>query len=293
MSTLKFQLAPVAQVRTPAEVAAYLLALSDATKENWRLPNIKELETLLDYSRINPAVDPAEYPSIPPGKFWSSTPDTSGGFWTIDTMSGMTSTEPATAKCFVWAVSGIEQPAHDWRLDDGTATDLMTGLVWRRKHEMVDPTHIDDGSSRVNWMRRDEALKLCANGWRLPEVWELRRIIDESRYTPAIDTAVFTPTPFQGHFLTATRALDAYGNANQYWRVSGDVGVAMPGDDGRGYVRLVHDSGAVPVPTPPPTPAPVPIPVPTPAPIPDTPPPAAAGETLEHFKARLHAFIDA
>ncbi|MFA7278963.1 MAG: DUF1566 domain-containing protein [Sterolibacterium sp.] len=273
---LSYQAIPVNAARTLPEVAAYLAVLNDAKigeRTDWRLPNIKELEQLIEYGRINPCINPDFFPSTPLGKFWSSTHDTSGGRWTVDTMSGMTSTEPSTARCFVWAVSGVEKPAHDWRLDATTATDLATGLTWKRSHEMVDPTHIDDGSSRVNWMRRDEAMALCVGGWRLPEVGELRGIIDESRYTPAIDTAIFTPTPFQAQFLTATRALDAYGNANQWWRVSGDVGVALPGDDGRGYVRLVRYAGAAPMPTPAPTAPPVPTPAPT---LPPTPAPTPA-----------------
>lgn len=303
---LIYQSIPVNAARSPIEAQAYLAALNDAKvggQTNWRLPNIKELEQLIEYGRINPAVNTDYFTSVPIGKYWSKTQDTSSGFWTIDTSSGMTSTEPTTARCFVWAVSGVEQPLHDYFvIDSNTVIDNRTGLTWMRAYERIDPNHIDDGSSRVNWMRRDEAAPLLVNGWRLPEVYELRGIIDESRYTPAIDTSVFLATPFQGQFLTATRALDANHNANQWWRVSSDVGVALPGDDGRGYVWLVRDSGTpVPVPTPAPTPAPTPVPTPAPTappqptpeplpvPMPTLPPP---GETLAQFKQRLIAFIN-
>jgi hypothetical protein len=42
----------------------------------WRLPTIRELQSIVDYSRSNPAVDPAfQMPATPPS-CWSSTPDT-------------------------------------------------------------------------------------------------------------------------------------------------------------------------------------------------------------------------
>lgn len=296
---LVYQAIPVNAARSPMEAQAYLAALTEQRvggQTNWRLPNIKELEMLLEYGRINPAVNTDYFTSVPIGKYWSKTPDTSGGFWTIDTSSGMTSTEPATARCFVWAVSGVEKMVHSWSVDDGTVTDNVTGLVWRRSHEKQgDPTLQDDFPSRVNWLTRDQALALCVNGWRLPEVWELRYIIDEGRYTPALDPTVFQKTPFQAHFLTATPAIDAWGNTNLFWRVSGDVGVALPGE-GKGYALLVHGSGIVPTPAPLPTPAPTPAPSPQPAPEPlPVPAPTPSGTVTFTMleMASMFAHLDA
>jgi hypothetical protein len=39
----------------------------------WRLPTIKELVSIVDYSRSAPAIDPTAFPSTPSGRFWSST----------------------------------------------------------------------------------------------------------------------------------------------------------------------------------------------------------------------------
>ena len=40
----------------------------------WRLPNIKELASIADKSRTNPAIDPAAFPATPASKFWSASP---------------------------------------------------------------------------------------------------------------------------------------------------------------------------------------------------------------------------
>ncbi len=38
----------------------------------WRLPNVKELESLTDDSRFNPAIDPAAFPDTNASNYWSS-----------------------------------------------------------------------------------------------------------------------------------------------------------------------------------------------------------------------------
>ena len=51
----------------------------------WRLPAIKELDTLVDDSVSNPAIDSAAFPSTPATYFWSSSPgayDTSSA-WVV------------------------------------------------------------------------------------------------------------------------------------------------------------------------------------------------------------------
>lgn len=56
------------------EALAYCQALSHADKEDWRLPNIKELATLVDEAAtVAPAIR-VEYGADAPAQYWSSTP---------------------------------------------------------------------------------------------------------------------------------------------------------------------------------------------------------------------------
>ena len=57
----------------------------------WRLPRIKELQTLVDVSRYNPAIDTFAFPGTPAEGFWSSSPDavsSSSNAWLVYFSSG-------------------------------------------------------------------------------------------------------------------------------------------------------------------------------------------------------------
>jgi Protein of unknown function (DUF1566) len=45
-----------------------------ATGVAWRLPNVKELSSIADKSRSNPAIDTTAFPATPASYFWSSSP---------------------------------------------------------------------------------------------------------------------------------------------------------------------------------------------------------------------------
>lgn len=56
--------------------AALIHARSEvaASGKAWRLPNVKELSSLVDRGRINPSIDIAAFPATPSSVFWSSSP---------------------------------------------------------------------------------------------------------------------------------------------------------------------------------------------------------------------------
>jgi hypothetical protein len=56
----------------------------------WRLPNVKELTSIADKTRISPAIDPAAFPATPSEWYWSSTPyaGDSGYAWYVNFDNG-------------------------------------------------------------------------------------------------------------------------------------------------------------------------------------------------------------
>ena len=73
-SGLTWQQADDGKARNWQESLAYCEDLNLAGHDDWRLPNVKELESIVDYSRPEPAIDTGLF-SIrdPKGWFWSST----------------------------------------------------------------------------------------------------------------------------------------------------------------------------------------------------------------------------
>jgi Protein of unknown function (DUF1566) len=49
-------------------------ATAQAGAAGWRLPNVKELSSIVDASRISPAIDTAAFPATPSYYFWTSSP---------------------------------------------------------------------------------------------------------------------------------------------------------------------------------------------------------------------------
>jgi hypothetical protein len=58
----------------PGTAQNYCATLS-LSGSGWRLPTVKELETIVDFSISDPAIDPVAFPGTPTlGFFWSATP---------------------------------------------------------------------------------------------------------------------------------------------------------------------------------------------------------------------------
>jgi hypothetical protein len=52
---------------------AYCEGLEWGGTTDWRLPNIRELTSIVDNGRMHPSIDPAAFPGTPEDWYWSST----------------------------------------------------------------------------------------------------------------------------------------------------------------------------------------------------------------------------
>jgi hypothetical protein len=59
--------------KTWTAALAYCESLSLAGQTDWRLPNRKELLSLVDYSRYNPSIDSSFFPNVVASYYWTST----------------------------------------------------------------------------------------------------------------------------------------------------------------------------------------------------------------------------
>jgi hypothetical protein len=70
---LTWQQSPPTTKYTWADADAYCKALgATITGAGWRLPTMKELLTIVDYSRHSPAIDPSAFPATPSTYFWTA-----------------------------------------------------------------------------------------------------------------------------------------------------------------------------------------------------------------------------
>lgn len=51
------------------------------TQVGWRLPNVKELSTIVDRTRVNPAINSTFFPGVSSGIIWSNTPLNDGNVY--------------------------------------------------------------------------------------------------------------------------------------------------------------------------------------------------------------------
>ncbi len=105
---------------------------------------------------------------------------------------------------------------------NGTVTDTQTELMWAKCAHGLGGVACSSGSASVhNW---EEALDLANSriaagydNWRLPNINELRSIVEGRCYYPAINLTVFPETPVDSYFWSASPRA---GNADSAWGVN-------------------------------------------------------------------------
>ena len=183
--------------RTWADAISHCEGLPLAGYADWRLPNIYELQSIVDYSQFLPAIDPEAFPGT---KFWywSSTSSLNAPFaaWAIYFYNGGIWCAESTP--YVRCVRGEEiLPSTFTDNTDGTVTDNATYLMWQRQDDDVPRT----------W---EEALSYCQTleigdyyDWQLPNEKELTSIVDYTHWDPTIDEDVF-PGAFAGGYWSSS-----------------------------------------------------------------------------------------
>lgn len=85
-------------------------AVGFAGHTDWRVPNIKELRSLVEQSCQDPAIDPTNklFPLTPSGWYWSSSPfvRNTGDAWGVDFTDGSATSQPMTTQGYLRLVRG-------------------------------------------------------------------------------------------------------------------------------------------------------------------------------------------
>jgi len=173
----------------------YCDGLSLGIHSDWRLPELYELETIVDYNREDPAYDTDYFHFLSEeGRAitWTATESSSPDYvWVIFHEDGfpedVSKNSPAFlpgipylphARCVRGGSGDGPGPYDEWA---ETIFDAGTGLTWQK----------DSSPTTYTW---NDALEYCESldlkshtDWRLPNIRELNSIVDRHNRNPAID----------------------------------------------------------------------------------------------------------
>ena len=196
------------------EANAYCKNLNLASHADWRLPSRLELVYLVDYSRSRPAIDQkfihtAFSGNVPPAdilakfnptiRYWTANTFTNNGAracW-VEFSYGILHGDEKGVKSHVRCVrdNGAKNTlaVNYERKNSGVVLDKVTGLSWQ--------DNFSDNGNEVKKGTWDEAVSYCQalnldgkTDWELPNLNELRTLIDDMKKIPAQDP-IFVNNP--------------------------------------------------------------------------------------------------
>ncbi len=230
-----------------------------AGQSDWRLPNIRELQTIVDRTVINPAINGVVFPNTPNSGSWSSSPWVGSASypWLVDFSTGATPNYAASrgSSLAVRLVRGassaalldVARPLTDYvDLNNGSVNHTPTGLTWQRcaVGQSWTGSTCSGSATTFTW----DAAKLLTSSfagktdWRLPTEDELVSLVNYSQSYPAMNATIF-PNASSWAFWSGSpsRVSPTYA-----WTVNFGYGEVNPyGNPSNGYsVRLVRSGKA-------------------------------------------------
>ncbi|KPA11595.1 Developmentally regulated MAPK interacting protein [Candidatus Magnetomorum sp. HK-1] len=177
---------------------------------DWRLPKVRELNTLTDIQQDRPAIDSDFFPHTVAYDYWSETAniENQSQGWCVSFFHGNDTIQSRQSQFHVRAVRGeiFYDPDRFVDNDDGTITDTVTGLMWQKETTM--------NSNWKNSLNYCNNLELAGyNDWRLPGREVLRSIVDYNRFAAALDMHFFPKTTSTAYWSSTTDQQ----NMNQAW----------------------------------------------------------------------------
>jgi hypothetical protein len=188
------------------EAQAYCSELSLAGATDWRLPSVKELRTIVDFTRGPLAIDPVAFPHTSSGNlFWTAnlSAESANNAWGILFSNGHYTQFRRIGSYDVRCVRGprCAPPVRYTVLEGGLVRDGITQRVWQR----------DGAGTRTGCTGPEgrtctfaEARTYCEDlvlggfdDFRLPTAKEMDSLVDftVSPMGPTLDTAAFPNTP--------------------------------------------------------------------------------------------------
>lgn len=205
------------------QAIGYCDQLNYAGSTDWRLPDVNELASLVSYETSQPA---SKFPGMPMHWFWSSSSNANkpGHVWDVKFFDGEVAIMGTMNDFAVRCVRGepyFRDSADRFYVTDANqqqiVLDKVTGLGWQK-----------DYATTKTWR---QALAYCEglnyggyDDWRLPNVNELRSLVNYSKQFSASD---FPDMPLNAFFWSSTSYALYQSERGYEWQVSFDYGYAI------------------------------------------------------------------
>ena len=183
-----------------------------AGRSDWRLPNIRELQTIVDRSASNPAIDSVAFPGTAPSDFLSASAE--GQYWSVFVWYVNFSVGFSSKRYYLASdtyqvrlvrgepsanLVGTARPISSYTDNgDGTVTHTPTGLMWQRcaLGQTLSAEHCTGIAGTYTWGQAKLASSSLGGhtDWRLPTEDELISLMDYDA-TPNFPNEVFPDTP--------------------------------------------------------------------------------------------------
>ena len=186
--------------------------------DDWRVPNIRELSTLIHWGESEPWkwLLTQGFSLAQPRAYWSSSafasPNQCGAWW-VDFQSGNVEAWGTGDLSLVLPVRGRADAAAPLRMPrfldnrDGTVTDNSTRLVWSKSANLGDPMSWDEANKFLATMTDGSS----ALRWRLPNIVELLSLVDYEAFDPALPKeSLFVDVRNDIYWSSTTDAGDVY-----------------------------------------------------------------------------------
>jgi len=184
-----------------------------AGHHDWRLPNKRELFSLVSFDTHSPALTHGHsFENVFLGWYWTSTSSAMhrDQVWHVHLMGGRMFWGTKTGFELVWPVCGssdvipaitpgyselgVEWPSPRFDTEGKTVIDRMTDLRWTRSADLAGRP-VDWKTAFATITKLNEREKAEGLTWRLPTIRELESLADTSTHSPALpDGHPFTDT---------------------------------------------------------------------------------------------------
>ncbi|WLD59269.1 DUF1566 domain-containing protein [Salinispirillum sp. LH 10-3-1] len=132
---------------------------------------------------------------------------------------------------------------------DGTVVDQRTALMWDRCAWGQQGNECSGTAASFNWSQMRNAVETANaqaykgfNDWRMPNLDELKSLVESCRMRPAINTNVFPNTPSNWFWSMPAIATEAEDTAGVYFFDGYGYGYGHRNNQGYGRVRLVRNA---------------------------------------------------